>query len=76
MDSEVKVLVPGDCWDQLRQLIPSSEDDKKREIWFFEAVVNGTAILKQRELILRARINRKKGKTDTTAKLRRLGSHG
>ncbi|MFN7901013.1 MAG: hypothetical protein ACK5N0_15400, partial [Synechococcaceae cyanobacterium] len=77
MDSEVKVLVPGDCWDQLRQLIPSDEDDKKREIWFFEAVVsgtavvNGTAILKQRELILRARINRNKRKADTTAKLRR-----
>ena len=32
MDSEAKGLVPGDCWDQLRQLIPSGEDDKKREI--------------------------------------------
>lgn len=71
MNIEVKVLVPGDSWEQLRQLIPAEDDHKKREIWFFEIVVGGTTLLKQRELILRARINRKKDKADTTAKLRR-----
>jgi hypothetical protein len=71
MNIEVKVLVPGSNWQQLRQLIPAEDDDKKREIWFFEVVVGGTTMLKQRELILRARINRKKEKADTTAKLRR-----
>ena len=72
MGVEVKVLVPGSNWDQLRQLIAAVDDHKKREIWFFEIVVGGTTLLKQRELILRARVNRKKDKAETTAKLRRF----
>jgi hypothetical protein len=72
MGIEVKVLVPGSNWDQLRQLIPVEDDHKKREIWFFEIVVGGTTLLKERELILRARVNRNRGKADTTAKLRRF----
>ena len=68
MDVEVKVLVAGEHWAKIKSRIPADVDEKKREVWFFET---SDLALKQHEVVLRVRVNRKKGMADATAKQRR-----
>lgn len=68
MDVEVKVLIAETDWSHIQNGIPDDVDEKKREIWFFDTP---DLLLKQQEVVLRARVNRKKGKVDTTTKWRR-----
>jgi hypothetical protein len=71
MDVEVKVLISGDHWTKVKKVIPIDVDDKKREIWFFDTPVLS---LRQQEVVLRARVIRKKKLADSTAKWRRWAS--
>lgn len=68
MDVEVKVLISDEHWAQLKERIPVNVDDKNREVWFFETP---KLSLKQQEVVLRARVNPKKKKAESTAKWRR-----
>lgn len=68
MDCEVKVLVGDEHWDQVKTRIPDGIDDKKREVWFFDTP---DLVLKQHEVVLRARLNRKKKTAESTVKWRR-----
>jgi hypothetical protein len=68
MDCEMKVLVSGDHWDKVKEQIPEEIDHKKRDIWFFETP---DLLLKQHEVVLRARLNLKKKEVESTAKWRR-----
>jgi len=67
MDVEVKVLISDEHWTKVKERIPVNVDDKKREVWFLETP---ELSLKQHEVVLRARVNRKK-KAESTAKWRR-----
>jgi len=68
MDVEVKVLISDEHWAKIKEHIPVNVDDKKREVWFFETP---ELSLKQQEVVLRARVNRKKKTAESTAKWRR-----
>jgi hypothetical protein len=68
MDVEVKVLISDKHWAKFKERIPVNIDDKMREVWFFETP---KLSLKQQEVVLRARVNRKKKKAESTAKWRR-----
>jgi hypothetical protein len=68
MDSEMKILVGGEHWDQVQKQIPAGLDDKKRDVWFFETP---DLLLKKHEVVLRARINQKKKEAESTAKWRK-----
>lgn len=68
MDCEMKILVAGEHWDQIKSKIPAGLDDKKRDVWFFETP---DLLLKQHEVVLRARINQKKKEAESTAKWRK-----
>lgn len=68
MDVEAKVLISDEHWAKIKERIPVNIADKKREVWFFETP---ELSLKQQEVVLRARVNRKKKKAESTAKWRR-----
>ncbi len=68
MEIEVKVLISDKHWAKIKERIPVDVDDKNREVWFFETP---ELSLKQQEVVLRARVNRKKKTTESTAKWRR-----
>jgi hypothetical protein len=68
MDVEVKVLISDEHWVKLKERIPANVEDKMREVWFFETP---KLSLKQQEVVLRVRVNRKKNKAESTAKWRR-----
>lgn len=68
MDVEVKVLIADRYWAKIKDRIPGDVDDKKREVWFFETP---ELSLKQQDVVLRARVNRKKNTAESTAKWRR-----
>ena len=68
MDCEMKVLVGGEHWDKVKKQIPEEIDGKKRDVWFFETP---DLLLKQHEVVLRARFSMKKKEAESTAKWRR-----
>lgn len=68
MDCEMKILVGGKYWDRIKNQIPEGLDDKARDVWFFEAP---DLLLKQHEVVLRARVNKKKKEAESTAKWRK-----
>ena len=68
MNCEMKVLVGGEHWDKIKDQIPDGIDDKKRDVWFFETP---DLLLKQHEVVLRARVYLKKKEAESTAKWRR-----
>ncbi len=68
MDVEVKVLIAAEHWPKMRSRIPAEVDEKNREVWFFET---SDLALKRHDVVLRVRVNRKKGTADATVKQRR-----
>jgi len=68
MEVEVKVLISDNHWTRIKERMPEDVDEKKRDVWFFDT---SDLSLINREIVLRARVNRKRNKTESTAKWRR-----
>lgn len=71
MEFEVKLLIDDQHWETISSLIQPDAKETKREIWFFETPDKN---LKQHEVLLRVRVNRKKDEAETTAKWRKFVS--
>ena len=68
MEVEVKVLISDTHWTRIKERIPEDVDEKRRDVWFFDT---SDLSLKNREIVLRARVNRRRDKAESTAKWRR-----